>query len=82
MLKLISELSVSGLPIWLIAAILLISSLATLVLALARARASIIRAHGASGRTVALFESRLRYKQWKIAHRDRQRKWSRRSADQ
>ncbi|GAA4102945.1 hypothetical protein [Nonomuraea soli] len=82
MLKVISELSVAGMPVWLIAPILLISSLTTLVLALARARASIIRAHGASGRTVALFECRLRYKQWKIAHRGRQRKWSRRTVDQ
>lgn len=66
-------LATAGLPMWLIAVILLVSILTTLVLALARARASVVRAHGASERTVAVLESRLRHRRWKIAQRDRRR---------
>ena len=79
MTKLISELSVSGLPVWLIASILLLFSIAMLIRAIAGARAKVVRAHGASDRTVAVFESNLRYKRWKRRRRD-QRRWFRRGS--
>ena len=73
MTKLISELSVSGLPVWLTAAILLIVALAVLIRAIASAKAEVVRAQGESDRTVAVYESGLRHKRWKRLRRDRRR---------
>ncbi|MFC9618346.1 hypothetical protein [Streptomyces sp. NPDC056938] len=72
MTRLISELSLSGLPVWLIATVLLIAVLTVLVKALADARATVVRAHGESDRTVAVLRSRLSHQRWKRQRRDRQ----------
>jgi hypothetical protein len=80
MTRLLSELAMSGVPVWLITGVLFVLSLAVLIRAIAGARAEVVRAHGESDRTVTVFESNLRHKRWRQQRRDRRRDRGRRGS--